>query len=82
MKAKEIQVGQMYTAKVSGKVVPVRVLSIDTQDVFGRQRTSYRCRNSRTGREIIVRSPQKFHCDYPSTIEALLNCGVPAEELQ
>lgn len=46
MKASEITVGQVYLAKVSGKVVPVRVL--------------WRCRNELTGREITVRSCQRF----------------------
>lgn len=63
MKAKEIEVGQEYVAKVSGNLVPVKVLKIvDGYDLAGRSRIQYRCRNKRTGREILVRSPQRFRC--------------------
>ena len=71
MKAAQIEVGRDYTCKVSGRVVPVRVLekverekSVGSANSLGGQRwrttTSYRCRNLVTGREIVVRSCQRF----------------------
>src|SRR5712664_2212456 len=70
MKAAQIEVGRDYTCKVSGRVVPVRVLekverekSVGSANSLGGQRwrttTSYRCRNLVTGREIVVRSCQR-----------------------
>ena len=61
MKAAHIAVGGDYTCKVSGRVVPVRVLEILEQlTLAGRSRTTYRCRNLVTSREINVRSCQRF----------------------
>ncbi|HEV3341105.1 MAG TPA: hypothetical protein VG125_12135 [Pirellulales bacterium] len=61
MKAKEIHVGGVYLAKVSGDVVPVRVKALrDRYDLKGRCRVEYICTNTRTGREIVVKSPLRF----------------------
>jgi hypothetical protein len=58
MKASEIEIGGVYTAKVSGKLVPVRVLGVCRLSFGGAQ--AWRCRNELTNREITVRSCQRF----------------------
>ena len=58
MKAKEIQIGGTYLAKVSGKVVPVTVTQTRTQPLTGRD--SWLCQNEITGRPIVVKSCQRF----------------------
>lgn len=67
MKAAEIQVGGKYFAKVSGNVVGVQVLRQRTQTGYGRtnDRTVWDCRNMITGREITVKSAQRFRGPVP-----------------
>jgi len=65
MKAKEIQEGGRYVAKVSNRLTVVRVLKIEKKwnGLFGtteRVQTVYRVKNERTGRETTFRSPSKF----------------------
>ena len=61
MKAKQIEVGGTYAAKVSGRIAPVKVLEVvERFDHKHRSRTVYLCRNVRTGRAVTVRSPQRF----------------------
>ena len=61
MKAREIEVGGVYLAKVSGKLTRVRVDAIhETSDWKGRSTTRYPCTNLITGRCIVVRSCQRF----------------------
>lgn len=68
MKAKEIEVGKCYTAKVSNNLVPVRVVGISVKErlylsaLIPRKpaRTIYHCKNLATGREITVKSAQRF----------------------
>lgn len=62
MKQIHVEIGGRYTAKVSGRVVPVRVLRMVEQERYSgrdysgnsRYRTTrrYVCRNEVTGREI------------------------------
>lgn len=71
MKGNEILVGACYMAKVGGRVVPVRVLATVEKwepkpKPNGRWLTHYRCRSEATGREITVRSPQRFRCPAPA----------------
>ena len=68
MKAKEIEIGGRYIAKVSGKLVPVRVMSITKRSQFGSGRTGtrYLCQNEKTGRTIEVGSPMRFR--YPAGV--------------
>lgn len=61
MKAKEIEVGGTYLAKVSGRIVRVRVTG--TREVAqGRTgyRTAWEVTSLATGRRITVHSPQRF----------------------
>lgn len=61
MRAKEIEVGGVYLARVSGKITKVRVDAIE--EMFaraGRSLTIYRVTNIATGRRTTFRSPQKF----------------------
>lgn len=65
MKEVEIEIGGTYLAKVSGNLVPVRVLntreiSAPTRGNHWPTRTVWDCRNERTGRTITVRSCQRF----------------------
>ncbi len=55
MKKSEIEKGGIYIAKVSGKIVKVRVNEI-RQGVM----TRYDCTNMATGRQITVRSAMRF----------------------
>lgn len=60
MKMAEVTIGGRYTAKVSGKLVTVRVLEINKRFVFGKQRTVIRAINESSGREIGIRSAQRL----------------------
>lgn len=74
MKGAQISVGGLYTAKVSGKIVTLRVDAIGVRyvTVVGRralcslgrgvpaERTSWHCTNTSTGRVIVVESAQRF----------------------
>ena len=50
MKQADVKIGDIYEARVSGNLVPVRVLRVDSLAV--RSRTRFICRNEETGREI------------------------------
>jgi hypothetical protein len=60
MKLNEIKVGGTYLCKVGGALTRVRVLRIESRELFGRRGTGLRivCTNLKTGREITRRSPQ------------------------
>ncbi len=62
MKAKDIHEGQVYIAKVGGKLTSVRVDNIEEVDPFRLERwkTVYRVTNKATGRKLTFRSPQRF----------------------
>lgn len=61
MKAKDIKIGGKYTAKVAGNITTVRVDTIrESFGYGGRSTTVYDVTNLRTGRKIVVRSPQRF----------------------
>lgn len=53
MKKKDIQIGHVYTAKVSGRVVPVRIVS---ESPYG----GWNARSLVTGREVRIRSAQRL----------------------
>lgn len=57
MKAKEIELGGKYVAKVSGKLTIVQVENIETN---WEGHVRYKVTNLRTGRKITFRSSQKF----------------------
>jgi hypothetical protein len=66
MKAKDIKIGGRYYAKVSGTVQAVRV--IRTVERFGfndNGRTHWICINTKTQREIEVKSAQRFRSEIP-----------------
>lgn len=77
MTAREIKIGGRYHVKVSGRIVPVEVVSTFEYSVrngsgyagvAGRSyRDGWNCRNIATGRMIKVRSPQKFRGEVPAT---------------
>lgn len=74
MKGKEIVKGGLYTAKVSGKIVTLRVDEIGVRYVTARgraalgalgyqvrsERTAWMCTNTATGRHVVVESAQRF----------------------
>lgn len=65
MKGTDIKIGGIYTAKVSGAIVPLEVLHYQEGEVRapgGRWQTrrTWTCRNTITGRTIKVRSAQRF----------------------
>jgi rubrerythrin len=62
LKLSEVEVGGRYTAKVSGRVVTVRVVEIVQVEAtrFGRARTSIEAVNEATGRRVSIRSPLRL----------------------
>lgn len=77
MKAKEIKVGGHYRAKISGRVVTVRVDAIRHPILVraGRdsETTVYDVTNLSTGRKTTFRSAMKFRC--PARVEILPMTG-------
>jgi len=67
MKHKEIKVDGTYLAKVSGRIVPVKVLQIDERynSFSERYHNVYYVRNLRTGRGLTFRSSQRFREEVP-----------------
>lgn len=66
MKARDIEVGQKYVAKVAGKLTTVRVDSIAEVSSWPMSRRQYRygVTNMRTGRHTTFRSAVKFRAAY------------------
>jgi hypothetical protein len=62
LKLSEVEVGGRYAAKVSGRVVTVRVVEIVLVEAtrFSRARTSIEAVNEATGRRISIRSPLRL----------------------
>ena len=65
MKLKDVEVGGRYTAKVSGRVVTVRVTGIEEHpptswSVRSRSRTVIHAISEATGRRITFRSAQRL----------------------
>jgi len=53
MKKSDVQIGHTYLAKVSGQVVPVKILSESPYK-------GWVARNEKTGREVRIRSAQRL----------------------
>ena len=61
MRASQVKIGETYIARVSGNLVPIKVLEeVQSFTFSGKRKTNFRCRNERTGREIVVKSAAKF----------------------
>lgn len=62
MKLSDVQVGGLYTAKVSGHVVTVRVVEIVPVSAtrWSSAKTRIEAVNEATGRRITIRSPQRL----------------------
>ena len=62
MKLSDVQVGGRYTAKVSGRIVTVRVVEIVAVNAtrWSNAKTRIEAVNEATGRRITVRSPQRL----------------------
>ena len=73
MKLKEVEIGRTYTARVSGKLVPVRVTG--RREVYnGRtMRWVFDATNETTGRAIVIRSPQRLRVRLPAAPAATEN---------
>lgn len=65
MKAAEIKVGGHYTARVSGRLVTVRVDNsyVEYHPPIMGYRTVYYVTNLATGRKTTFRSAQRFRCE-------------------
>jgi hypothetical protein len=59
MKAKDIQIGGRYAARVSGKFVTVRVLEVYETSNW-RNRPNWSVVNENTGRKLVFHSAAKF----------------------
>jgi hypothetical protein len=67
MKKSQIKIGGIYVAKVSNKLVNVRVNSIETVPSYGdRTTTRYGVTNLATGRQTSFRSATKFRGEVPN----------------
>ena len=62
MKLSDVEVGGRYTAKVSGRIVPVRVVEIVPVEAsrWSSAKTRIEAVNEATGRRITIRSPQRL----------------------
>ena len=62
MKLSDVQVGGRYTAKVSGRIVTVRVVEIVAVEAtrWSRAKTRIEAVNEATGRQISIRSPLRL----------------------
>ena len=62
MKLSDVQVGGRYTAKVSGRIVTVRVVEIIGVQAtrWSNAKTRIEAVNEATGRQITIRSPQRL----------------------
>lgn len=62
MKMSDVQVGSRYTAKVSGRIVTVRVVEIVAVEAtrWSNAKTRIEAVNEATGRRITIRSPQRL----------------------
>jgi hypothetical protein len=64
MFARHIRVGGVYAAKVSGQIVPAKVVKSHESFANGRSKTTWTCENLFTGRLISVRSCQRFRHEW------------------
>lgn len=87
MKAKDIEIGGLYTARISGKFTTVRVDRVDYRSRPGRfahtgaaVRTIYEVTNMNTGRQITFRSAAKFRSKVVSSAPVV--SGVIADALR
>ena len=62
MKLNDVQVGARYTAKVSGRIVTVRVVEIVAVEAtrWSNAKTRIEAVNEATGRRVSIRSPQRL----------------------
>ncbi|MDH3718299.1 MAG: hypothetical protein OES79_09290 [Planctomycetota bacterium] len=62
MRAEQIEIGGAYLATVSKKTIPVTVLDVEEKfdSVTGRPCPVWHCRDTETGRTIVIRSPDHF----------------------
>ena len=62
MKLSDVQVGGRYTAKVSGRIVTVRVVEIVAVEAtrWSNAKTRIEAVNEATGRRITIRSPLRL----------------------
>ena len=62
MKLSDVQVGGRYTAKVSGRIVTVRVVEIVAVEAtrWSNAKTRIEAVNEATGRRVTIRSPQRL----------------------
>lgn len=62
MRQSEVKVGGIYIAKVSNRLVSVRLDRIETPSGTRRSVTRFHVTNLRTGRKTVFRSAAKFRC--------------------
>ena len=62
MKLSDVQIGGRYTAKVSGRIVTVRVVEIVQVEAtsWSSAKTRIEAVNEATGRRVTIRSPQRL----------------------
>ena len=78
----EIKVGGHYTAKVSNKIVTVRVDSIRERDGYKKMETVYNVTNLTTGRTTTFRSAAKFRSEAPLTITTVVEGAIKKARLK
>jgi hypothetical protein len=68
MKKADVVIGQFYTAKVSGRITRIRILS---ESRFG----GWNARNTWTGRDVRVKTAARLRAAIPAVREAVLAPG-------
>lgn len=92
MKLAEVKIGETYTARVSGVLVPVTILRETTRTTLGkfdysanrwsrREKTGWIARNNSTGREVTIKSAAKLRrIVRPTYSEAMAQIDDRSEE--
>lgn len=66
MRDRDISPGQVYIARVSDRLVPLRVDRTESHCCKRGARRQYHCTNLRTGRTVLVLSAQRFREHVPA----------------
>lgn len=72
MQKSDIQIGSVYTSKISGVLAPVKILEINEYVMGGRTVTRYSAINLKTSRKLYIKSAAKLRREISSTLEQRL----------
>lgn len=83
MKKAEVVVGEVYAAKVSGRVVPVRIEEeVERYSTTAKRRkTTWRATNLKTEREVTIKSAAKLRFKLKKTSDPIMSEGAVTTSL-